>query len=192
MNPVDDYVYQPLDWQQRIGYKSDPKACRHDAWDDRLGRVQQCSRKPKHMIGGFGFCAQHAKRVREKIGLEPVGGLSADAQAVYDLMAIKYIEKGYMYSGSVSATPGTLGKLFSGGKMQAIDRMYDAMKELVERGLAQRRDCQAYAIELPAAKRAELIRRHRLAEVWEKEAPHFYPNAEHGEVTQVIEAVKRG
>ncbi len=58
------FVYKPIDWQKRIGYKVNENRCRNKVWPDR-GTAHQCGRKPKKVIEGYGFCTQHAKIICE-------------------------------------------------------------------------------------------------------------------------------
>jgi hypothetical protein len=59
-------VYKPLGWKAEIGYTVDMERCRASAWDYYAGHYQ-CSRKPKIVIHGYGFCTQHAKIANERL-----------------------------------------------------------------------------------------------------------------------------
>ncbi|MCL4296210.1 MAG: hypothetical protein KJ077_10800 [Anaerolineae bacterium] len=111
--------------------------------------------------------------------------LSPLAARLYEIMIARYIEHGYMYSGCLHPNGGVL---FQALKINPPDRVYKLIEELLACGKVQVRQCQAYAIELPAAKRVELIQEHQLDRVWEENAPYFYPNGSGGEVTSVRNA----
>ena len=80
----------------------------------------------------------------------------------------EYIESGYLYSGSIPAN----AVLFTKHKEH-----YELAMQLVKEGKLQIRKCEAFAFELPKAKRRELIKKHNLAEKW-KEYYYCHPEWE--------------
>ena len=62
-------VYEPLDWEAKMGYRRDPKWCAHQVHTGIVG-FRQCGKQPAETIEGYGFCRQHAKMVRERLERE--------------------------------------------------------------------------------------------------------------------------
>lgn len=74
MRDIKWFVYEPLDWQKRVGYTVRKDNCRaqvHEA--GRSVMFRQCMRKPTEIIDGYGFCKQHAKIIRENLELHKKG-----------------------------------------------------------------------------------------------------------------------
>ena len=88
----------------------------------------------------------------------------------------KYIEDGYIYSGSIPINASWL--YHNKGNL-------DRLLELVKKGKIVQRKCKGCSFQLPVERRKELIEKRGLAEKWEKKAPYFYPNGPYGEVTSV-------
>ena len=91
-----------------------------------------------------------------------------------------YIETGYMYSGNISPNIFEIIKIC--GKNNSLNVLFS----LVKKHILQKRNCQALSFELVIPRRKKLIKKHNLSKVWQKNAPYFYPNDEHGEVTHVM------
>ncbi len=92
-----------------------------------------------------------------------------------------YVEKGYIYSGSIPINASWL--YHNRGNL-------DRLLKLVKKGKIVQRECKGCSFELPVERRRELIEKHGLAEKWEKKAPYFYPNGPYGEVTCVFGRTK--
>lgn len=92
----------------------------------------------------------------------------------------EYVKCGYMYSGSISPNYSEINKIC--GKKNSLDVLFS----LVKKHILQKRNCDALSFELVIPRRKKLIKKHNLAKVWQKYAPYFYPNDEHGEVTKVM------
>ena len=63
-------VYDPIDWQKRLGYKLSTKYCAASVSESGRGvGFAQCGRKPVETLGGYGWCRQHAKQIKSEAGL---------------------------------------------------------------------------------------------------------------------------
>jgi len=99
-------------------------------------------------------------------------------EEILALMEKKYIEQGYLYSGSMP----TNATYFYYNK-DNLERLW----ELVREKRLVLRACEGSSVELPLDKRHELIQRFNLAKEWEKgSGTVFYPNGPYGEVTLVL------
>lgn len=60
------FIYRPLDWQKRVGYKADLSGkCRASVYGS--GPLpHQCARNGKAQFYGLWFCFQHFKRVKAR------------------------------------------------------------------------------------------------------------------------------
>lgn len=115
---------------------------------------------------------------------EPLDKLFIDKDRLIEIFEKEYIKSGYMYGGCLRAYGHILSRIFGYPPIEVLF-------ELVDEGKLERRNCDAFAFQLPIGRRAELIDQHNLAERWEREAPYFYPNSEHGEVFRVMNERKR-
>ena len=95
----------------------------------------------------------------------------------------EYINRGYMYSGNL-----WLGFIAISLSI-TDDAAAEVIRAAINAGLLVQRKCRAIVYELPAVKRLELIRQHKLDEKWEREAPYSYPNDYYGEVASVLREV---
>ena len=96
-------------------------------------------------------------------------------EQIIEIFEQEYIKWGYLYSGSTS---GTILNSIQNRKL---------IWELVSEGKLQKRDCDGLAFELVIKRRKQLIKEYDLSNVWEKNAPYFYPNQEpYGEVWKVL------
>jgi hypothetical protein len=101
----------------------------------------------------------------------------SDADKVLAAYRAEYLRHGYMYSGSMG--PDVAARLAGIGH----DAAWAAIGDLVKDQMVQRRDCEAWTYELPAAERVRLIGQYGLRDRWERTGACFYPNSpEHGEV----------
>lgn len=110
------------------------------------------------------------------------------AVKLYEVMIARYIETGYMYSGSESPNLSLCRAI----GIDSTDHLFDFIEELLAAGLIQQRSCGKYSIELPARKRAELILEHGLDKVWQEERSYFHPLAPWGEITQTWKELAEG
>lgn len=102
--------------------------------------------------------------------------MSKETKELYEIFKKEYIERGYMYSGSISPF-----------EHQTKNYELSVYKELVNLKLIQRRSCDAFCYELTQPERKKLINEKKLNIIWQDKAPYFYPNGEYGEVTKVLE-----
>lgn len=113
---------------------------------------------------------------REGKGEDPM--LSNEAKALYEIFEKHYLERGYMYSGMIP---------YNAASVLSFD--YNVYRELIDAGILQQRDTNAFSFELTVPVRKELIDEFNLSEIWETD-PYgriFYPNRYDGEVTRVNE-----
>lgn len=61
------YIYDPLDYQRAIGATLSPNRCAFSCRYTKQWGGKQCSRKPKETIEGYGWCRQHAERIRRRL-----------------------------------------------------------------------------------------------------------------------------
>jgi len=111
--------------------------------------------------------------------------LSDRALALYTLLRREYVRSGYIDSGCVS-----LDLVASRLGFSQEEFLY-ALSEMMEACLVQQRDCKSARWELTALVRCQLLIEHRLSELWEQQAPHFYPNGAGGEIEHVVDEVTR-
>ena len=65
---IEWYVYKPQDWQASLGYRRVPDRCAARVSNDYGVGFHQCARKPTTTLHGYGFCTQHAKIIRKRLG----------------------------------------------------------------------------------------------------------------------------
>lgn len=54
-------IYDPLDWEKKVGYRTDMSGrCRAHVSGERCSR-HQCSFAGKHLREGYALCTRHAK-----------------------------------------------------------------------------------------------------------------------------------
>jgi hypothetical protein len=113
--------------------------------------------------------------------------LSVNAQKVYELLKKEYIERGYAYSGSLSFEYIAKYAL-DVNDFKDREIVLNALDELISNGIAQKRNCQAYAFELTGKERKKLILENKLDSKWQndKTGSAFYPNSLNGEVVKVL------
>lgn len=58
------HVYVPTGWQEEFGHQVKLNHCRHRTYPEYSGRTYQCTRRPRVVIDGFGFCRPHAQQVQ--------------------------------------------------------------------------------------------------------------------------------
>jgi len=65
---VEWYLWEPI---PKWGATLDEARCRYGVTEaPHYIRSRQCARKAVKTVGGYGFCKQHARKVREKTGEE--------------------------------------------------------------------------------------------------------------------------
>jgi len=105
--------------------------------------------------------------------------MSIDATKLYEIFKNEYINNGYMYSGSIEYS-----------YIKELGFLKESITELLESGLIEKRNCEAYSYELTKEERKKLIQENNLGVIWEndKTARVFYPNnlAYTGEVAMVM------
>ena len=92
-----------------------------------------------------------------------------DQQKVLCFMEAEFISSGYMYNGCIEASAANSERV--GMPWENFNR---ALFLLAQRGLINKRDCQADAFELSPARMTELIEKHNLLSVWYDDPPHPY------------------
>lgn len=111
------------------------------------------------------------------------------AVKLYEVMVARYIETGYMYSGSESPSLHLCRAI----GIDSTEYLFDFVEELLAASLLQQRQGTGkYAIELPPRKRAELILEHGLDRIWQEERSYFHPLAPWGEITQTWKELAEG
>lgn len=92
--------------------------------------------------------------------------MSENAKDLYEDFKREYVSSGYMYSGHLEYTT----------------EKKNAFKELLENGIIQRRNCEAYCFELSQSERISLVKEFNLETVWEKEHSCFLANGKFEEI----------
>jgi len=67
MKTMGSYIWVPSRWERANGFAVSEEHCRYMVHHKYVG-FRQCQRKTTAIIQDYGFCKQHAKKV--KVGLE--------------------------------------------------------------------------------------------------------------------------
>jgi hypothetical protein len=91
--------------------------------------------------------------------------LSADSRHVYNMMQKRYVLEGFAASGCV-LIEGVQQEVFGRLGWNFAEKARTLMREMIEQGFVEQRQCSAEAYQLTYTERSELIERYQLVNKW--------------------------